>query len=88
VGVSILEPSKLAAVANAWSVGTKFRYLGDEKNKLHMQISACQLCDLHGITNSLDLSTSHGISARDPAAARFETIASIRKKYVDASLPR
>jgi hypothetical protein len=53
-----------------------------------MQISACQPCDLHGITNSLDLSTSHGISAHDPAAARFETIASIRKKYVDASLPR
>jgi hypothetical protein len=71
---------KSATVTNAWSVGSRFRSLGDEKDKLQMQISACQPCDLHGITNSLDLSPSRGISARNPAAARFETIAGIREQ--------
>lgn len=52
-----------------------------------MQISACQPCDLHGTTNSLDISPSRGISARDPAAAQFETIASIQDQHiVDLSL--
>lgn len=47
-----------------------------------MQISACQPCDLHGTTNSLDLSPWRGISARDPAAARFETIASNQDQHM------
>jgi hypothetical protein len=76
---------KSATVTNACSVGARFRSLGDEKDKLQMQISACQPCDLHGITNSLDLSPSRGISARDPAAARFETIAGIREQHVSVS---
>jgi len=54
-GVSIFEWEKSATATNAWSVGARFRSLCDEKDKLHMQISACQPCDLHGTTNSLDI---------------------------------
>jgi len=50
----LLTFQKIATIANAWSVGPRFRSLSDEKDKLQMQISACQPCDLHGTTDSLD----------------------------------